>query len=85
MKTTHNLMTRHPASVGETYAEHAGSAFGFAWRLQLAALAALVHAVLPFACEKTASTLVKGLYQRMLVSRGRHGATEPTVGTRLGG
>ena len=71
MKTTHNLMTRHPASVGETYAEHAGAAFAVAWRLQLAALAARVPALLPLACEKTASTLVKGLYQRMLVHRQR--------------
>ena len=35
-----------------------------------AALAALVHAVLPFMFEKTASTIVAGLYQR-IHNRGR--------------
>ena len=47
----------------------AAAAWGFAWRLQVAALAALVHAVLPFLCVKTASTLITGLHGRMVTHR----------------
>jgi len=58
------LFQDHPASVDETYGEHARFAFGFALRLFAAAGAALVHAVLPFAFEKTASRIVAELYER---------------------
>lgn len=69
MKTLTQVFTEHPASVGETWSEHAGTAFGFCWRLQLAALAALVHAVFPFLCVKTASTLITTLQTRMVTHR----------------
>ena len=69
MKTPRQLLTEHPATVGETWGEHAGAAWGFAWRLQVAALAALVHAVLPFLCVKTASTLITDLHGRMVTHR----------------
>ena len=39
--------TEHPASVGESYWQHLAFASGFAARLLLAGLAALVHALLP--------------------------------------
>jgi hypothetical protein len=51
----------HPATVGETYGEHARFAAWFGTRLVLAGLAALVHAILPFAFETTASRQVKAL------------------------
>lgn len=54
--------TAHPASVGETYVQHAGFALRFAGALFLASLAALVHAVLPFACQTTASRIVRRLH-----------------------
>ncbi|MEO0989913.1 MAG: DUF6356 family protein [Pseudomonadota bacterium] len=54
----------HPASVEETYLQHAGFALWFAGWLFLAAGAALIHAVIPAACEKTASRIVAMLYQR---------------------
>ena len=69
MKTPRQLLTEHPATVGETWGEHATTAWGFAWRLQVAALAALVHAVLPFLCVKTASTLITDLHGRMVTHR----------------
>lgn len=72
MKKLHRLFADHPASVGESYTAHATSALGFAWRLQLASLAALVHALVPFLCVKTASAQVATLHQRMLVNRARH-------------
>ncbi len=64
------LFLDHPGSVDETYLEHAAFATRFSGTLFLAALAALVHALLPFAFEKTASTLVARLYARTQ-NRGR--------------
>ena len=54
----------HPASVDETYLEHAAFAGRFSLALFGAAFAALVHAFLPFAFEKTASRTVARLYAR---------------------
>ena len=42
------LFTDHPASVGESYAEHLVTASGFGLRMVLAGLACMVHALLPF-------------------------------------
>lgn len=58
------LFLTHPHSVDETYGEHAVFAFGFSMRLFGAAFAALVHAILPFAFEKTASRIIAQLYAR---------------------
>lgn len=56
--------TDHPASVDETYLEHMGFALRCGGLLAFATGAALIHAVLPFACERTASRIVKKLYER---------------------
>ncbi len=58
------LFTTHPASVGESYLEHAAFAGRFSLALFAAAFAALVHALLPFVFEKTASRTVARLYAR---------------------
>ena len=58
------LFTEHPASVDETYLEHMAFAGRFSFSLFAAGFAALVHAVLPFCFEKTASRTVARLYQR---------------------
>ena len=58
------LFTDHPASVHETYFGHMAFAAWFASRLFLAAGAALIHAVLPFMFETTASRIVRELYER---------------------
>ena len=58
------LFTEHPASVHETYLGHMAFAAWFASRLFLAGGAALVHAVLPFMFETTASRIVRELYER---------------------
>lgn len=58
------LFTTHPASVDETYFQHMAFAGKFSGRLFLAAFAALIHAVLPFLCETTASRTVRQLYER---------------------
>ncbi len=70
MNTVARLFTTHPAAVDETYLEHMRFAFGFAGLLALAALAALVHAVFPFACERTASRITARLHERTR-TRGR--------------
>ena len=58
------LMTDHPATVDETYLEHLVFAARFGMVLLAAAGAALVHALLPFLFEKTASGIVHRLYER---------------------
>jgi hypothetical protein len=58
------LFTTHPASVDETYFQHMAFAGKFSGQLLLAACAALIHAVLPFLCETTASRIVRQLYER---------------------
>ncbi|MGR3503273.1 DUF6356 family protein [Pseudaestuariivita sp.] len=58
------LFTDHPKAVDETYFQHMGVALGFAGTLALAAGAALVHALIPALCEKTASTTIARLYAK---------------------
>ncbi len=64
MQSVTRLFTTHPQSVNESYLEHLWFAIRFAALLALAAGAALVHAVLPFMFEKTASRIVAKLYAR---------------------
>ena len=67
------IFTQHPASVGENYLQHMGSALSFALPLLGAFLACLVHALLPFLFEKTGSRLIVRLHERMVTNRHRHG------------
>ena len=62
--TLSKLFTEHPASVDETYFGHMAFAAWFASRLFMAGGAALIHAVLPFMFETTASRIVRELYER---------------------
>ncbi|PHR23360.1 MAG: hypothetical protein COA37_08520 [Hoeflea sp.] len=59
------LFTAHPHSVDESYFEHLLFAGKFAGKLFLAACAALMHAILPFTFEKTASGIINELHHRM--------------------
>lgn len=59
------LFTDHPASVDETYFGHLKFAFGFAFWLGVASIAALVHAIIPALCETTASRILKRLHARV--------------------
>jgi hypothetical protein len=63
--------TDHPATVGETYGEHFVSAMGFSLSMLKAAFCCSVHAILPFAFEKTGSECITGLYDRMVTHRSR--------------
>ncbi len=58
------IFLNHPASVEETYLQHARFAGRFSLSLFGAAFAAAVHAVIPCLFEKTASRIVADLHTR---------------------
>jgi hypothetical protein len=61
--------TEHPRSVGESYWQHMGVALSFAGSLLLGAAASLVHAVFPFLCTRTGSSIVVRLHERVAKRR----------------
>ncbi|TPQ36837.1 hypothetical protein C2U70_12085 [Bradyrhizobium guangdongense] len=63
--TLHRLFLSHPESVDESYGEHFLFALGFAARLFGAALAALVHAIIPCLFETTASRMIRQMHDRI--------------------
>lgn len=65
------LFTKHPASVGESYAAHMVTALGFAAAMFVGALACCVHSFLPFLFERTGSSIIGRLHDRMVVNRAR--------------
>ena len=69
------LFTDHPASVGESYAEHLVTASGFGLRMVLAGLACMIHALLPFLFVKTGSVQISTLHDKMLANRRRNPVT----------
>ncbi len=60
------LMTRHPKAVGETYGEHLGAAWAIAGALIAAGAACLIHGLLPFAFETTASRSIGRLHDHII-------------------
>jgi hypothetical protein len=74
------FLTEHPATVGETYAEHLHSATGFGLRMVVAGIACLIHGLLPFLFESVGSRTVTTLHDRMVRNRRRR----PTTATRGG-
>lgn len=71
MSSRVNLLDRwflsHPASINETYFQHMRFAFGFAFWLIVAGLAAVTHAIVPALCETTASRILRKLTDAMAV------------------
>ena len=63
--------TEHPATVGETYAEHLRAASGFGMAMVGGGLACLVHALLPFLFVTTGSRTIGTLHERMITNRRR--------------
>lgn len=55
----------HPRSVGESYPQHAATAFSFGAHMIAGGCAAMIHGVFPSLCTRTASNTVKALYGRM--------------------
>ena len=74
------LFYDHPASVDETYGEHLVMASGFGWKMFLGAFACFAHAALPFCFEKTGSSIIEGLHDRMVVNRRRSGRDHGVAG-----
>lgn len=66
MALLHHLFTDHPASVGESYAEHFGVATRFGLTMVTGGIACFAHAVCPALFQRTGSTSVKRLYSEML-------------------
>lgn len=56
------LFLAHPRGVGETYFQHMRFALWISSQLLLAAVAAIIHSLVPRYCEKTASTRIRALY-----------------------
>jgi hypothetical protein len=63
------LLTAHPASIGESYAEHLGHATGAGMRLIVAGIACLIHALLPFLFVDTASRTINRLHEGLAARR----------------
>lgn len=63
------LFLDHPASVGESYAEHFGVAASFGAAMVAGGLGALIHAALPFAFPTTASRTIERLHARLVAKR----------------
>ena len=61
----YNAFLAHPSSVNESYFGHMRVALGFFILLWVAALAALIHAIVPALCERTASGIITRLHARM--------------------
>ena len=71
LSNVNRAFSEHPASVGESYSAHFVTAGGFGWALFKASLACFVHAVLPFAFEKTGSNAITKLHIKMVSNRDR--------------
>ena len=57
--------TAHPRAIGETWDQHRRAAWSFAGPLALATFACLVHGVLPWMHERTASRTILALNYRL--------------------
>jgi hypothetical protein len=70
--------TAHPASVGESYAEHLVRALSFGARMMLAGVACVLHGFLPFLFVRTGSRAVSEL-NAQLSTRGLAGTSSPAA------
>ncbi len=61
--------TEHPASVGESYFQHMGMAFGFGGRMFIAGIACMLHGLFPFLFVCTGRKCIEDLHHRMVTHR----------------
>lgn len=61
--------TEHPASVGESYFEHMGCAFGFSLKMIGGGVACLLHGLFPFLFVRTGSKCIDELHHTMVTHR----------------
>jgi hypothetical protein len=71
MSRVAKAFTDHPASVGESYAEHLRCALGFSASMCRAALCCTIHAFLPFLFQRTGSRAIEDLHRRMVLQRSK--------------
>ncbi len=65
------LFLDHPASVGESYGEHAAFAAAYGWTMLRGALACFVHALVPALFETTGSRTTLELHDRLTAARAK--------------
>ncbi len=65
------LFTEHPQSVGETYAQHMGSAFSFGGKMLLASFACFAHGIFPFLCTRRGSQAIIDLHTSIVIHQRR--------------
>ena len=65
MTRTPNYFTAHLSNIGESYGQHFLHAIYYCLMLMTAAVCALIHAILPFLFEKTASQIISKLYSKI--------------------
>ena len=63
------LFLDHPASVGETYGEHAAFATSVGWTMFVGSLACFVHALVPALFQTTGSTAIMALHEKVTGAR----------------
>jgi hypothetical protein len=75
LKHVRAAFTLHPASVGESYWQHARHSVQFGIAMLHGAGAALIHAMFPSLCTTTGSCIIARLHDRMILNRTRLRAT----------
>ncbi|NKB76197.1 MAG: hypothetical protein GKR96_03905 [Gammaproteobacteria bacterium] len=65
-----SFLTAHLKKVDESYFQHQKFALKFAWSMAAGSFACLVHAIFPFLCEKTGSSIIKDLHTQLVGNRG---------------
>ena len=64
----------HPASVGESYGEHAVFAASVGWTMFVGSLACFIHALVPALFPTTGSTAIMALHEKVTTARQRAAA-----------
>ena len=65
MTRSPNYFTVHLSNIGESYGQHFLHVIYYFVMLLTAAICALIHAILPFLLEKSASQIISKLYSKM--------------------
>ena len=71
--------TEHPDSVGESYFQHMGMAFGFGAKMVLSGAACLLHGFFPFLFVTTGRRCIESLHDSMVLHRDRRHAPKATA------
>jgi len=64
-----HIFLKHPRSVGESYWEHQRRAWRFGTAMIAGGAACLIHALVPALFLSTASTTIRRLHEKLVVTR----------------